>query len=116
MGSVGGGKTHLSLVIANELMKNGVGVIYMGYRDSIIKLKQNIMDASVYDSMMSKYKSCKILLIDDLFKRSVTSSDVNIVFGIVNHRYFNNLPGIISSEKGREDLIKIDEAIGLRIG
>ena len=68
MGSVGGGKTHLSLVIANELMKNRVGVIYMGYRDSIIKLKQNIMDASIYENMMSRYKSYKVLLIEDFFK------------------------------------------------
>ena len=30
MGSVGGGKSHLSFAIANALMKNGVGVIYIG--------------------------------------------------------------------------------------
>ncbi len=36
MGSVGGGKSHLSFAVANELMNNGVGVIYMGYRDSRI--------------------------------------------------------------------------------
>ena len=92
MGSLGGGKTHLSLVIANELMKRGVDVVYMGYRDCIIRLKQNIMDANVYESMMSRYKGCKVLLIDDLFKGSITSSD-----------------------KRREELIKIDEAIGSRI-
>lgn len=115
MGSVGGGKTHLSLAIANELMKKGVGVVYMGYRDCIIRFKQNIMDASAYESMMSRYKNCKVLLIDDLFKGSITSSDLNVIFEIVNHRYFNNFPMIISSEKRREELIKIDEAIGSRI-
>lgn len=115
MGSVGGGKTHLSLAIANELMKKGVGVVYMGYRDCIIRFKQNIMDASAYESMMSRYKSCKVLLIDDLFKGSITSSDLNVIFEIVNHRYFNNLPMIVSSEKRREELLKIDEAIGSRI-
>ena len=73
------------------------------------------MDASVYESMMSRYKSCKVLLIDDLFKGSITSSDLNVIFEIVNHRYFNNLPIIISSEKRREELLKIDEAIGSRI-
>ncbi len=64
---------------------------------------------------MSRYKSCKVLLIDDLFKGSITSSDLNVIFEIVNHRYFNNLPMIISSEKRRDELIKIDEAIGSRI-
>ena len=115
MGQPGSGKTHLSLSIANVLMDNGVGVVYMGYRDCIIRFKQNIMDASAYESMMSRYKSCKVLLIDDLFKGSITSSDLNVIFEIVNHRYFNNLPMIISSEKRREELLKIDEAIGSRI-
>ena len=39
MGSVGGGRLYFSFAIANELMKNGVGVIYMGYRDSIMKIQ-----------------------------------------------------------------------------
>jgi len=115
MGSVGGGKTHLSLAIANDLMKDGIGVIYMGYRESIIKLKQNVMDEDNYERLMRRYKNCKILLCDDLFKGSVTPSDVNIIFEIVNHRYFNNLPMIISTERCRDELLKIDEAIGSRI-
>lgn len=115
MGSVGGGKSHLSFAVANELMKNGIGVIYMGYRDSIMKIKQHIMDAENYDKIMSTYKNCKVLLVDDLFKGNITSSDLNIFFEIVNHRYFNNLPMIISTEMFMSDLLKIDEAIGSRI-
>ena len=49
MGSVGGGKSHLSFAIANNLMKNGVGVIYMGYRESIMKIKQNVMNMDEYE-------------------------------------------------------------------
>ena len=115
MGSVGGGKTHLSLAIANELMKDGIGVVYMGYRESIIKLKQNVMDEENYERLMKRYKNCKVLMIDDLFKGSITPSDINIIFEIINHRYFNNLPMIISTERGRDELLKIDEAIGSRI-
>lgn len=68
-----------------------------------------------YEKIMIRYKKCKVLLIDDLFKGNITLSDINIMFEIVNYRYFNNLPMIISTEKGGEDLIKIDEAIGSRI-
>ncbi|WP_297133936.1 ATP-binding protein, partial [Terrisporobacter sp.] len=115
MGSVGGGKSHLSFAIANELMKNSVGVIYMGYRETVMKIKQNIMNMENYDKLMSTYKNCKVLLVDDLFKGNITSSDLNIFFEIVNHRYFNNLPMIISTEILMSDLLKIDEAIGSRI-
>ena len=115
MGQVGSGKTHLSLAISNDLMKKGVGVIYMSYRESILILKQNIMDSVNYNKAISKYKNAKVLLIDDLFKGSISQSDINIIFEIVNYRYFNNKPMIISTEKSEVDLLSIDEAIGSRI-
>ncbi|MCH1960051.1 hypothetical protein [Romboutsia hominis] len=64
---------------------------------------------------MNRYKNARVLLIDDLFKGRISDSDVNIIFEIVNHRYFNNLPIIVSSEKSVDELIGIDEAIGSRL-
>lgn len=115
LGQVGSGKTHLSLAIANKLMDDGVGVVYMSYRDIIMRFKQNIMNEEEYVKLMNRYKKAKVLLIDDLFKGSVTKSDVNIVFEIINFRYFNNLPMIVSCEKCVEELLDIDEAIGSRL-
>lgn len=115
LGQVGSGKTHLSLAIANRLMDDCVGVVYMSYRDVIMRFKQNVMNEDEYAKLMNRYKRAKVLLIDDLFKGSVSSSDVNIMFEIVNFRYFNNLPVIVSSEKGVEELMDIDEAIGSRL-
>ena len=115
LGQVGSGKTHLSLAIANKLMDDGIGVVYMGYRDVIMRFKQNVMNEEEYNKLMNRYKRAKVLLIDDLFKGSVTKSDVNIIFEIVNFRYFNNLPMIVSSEKDVEELLDIDEAIGSRL-
>lgn len=115
LGQVGSGKTHLSLAICNELMDSGVGVVYMGYRDVITKLKQNIMDEVYYNRVMNRYKNARVLLIDDLFKGRISNSDVNIMFEIVNHRYFNNLPVIVSCEKGIDELMDIDEAICSRL-
>ena len=115
MGSVGGGKSHLSFAIANALMKEGVGVIYMGYRESIMKIKQNVMNMDEYEKIMSRYKKCKVLLIDDLFKGNITLSDINIMFELINHRYFNKLPVIVSTELSIENLVNIDEALGSRL-
>ena len=115
MGNSGCGKTHLSLAIANHLMDNGVGVLYMSYRECIIAIKQCIMDSENYSRIMNKYKNAKVLLIDDLFKGSVSASDLNIIFEIINFRYFNNKPMIISTERFHSDLLNIDEAIGSRI-
>ena len=115
MGQVGSGKTHLSMAIANKLMDKNISVIYMPFRDIITQIKQNVMNEEYYTKSMNKYKKAKVLLIDDLFKGNVTKSDINIMFEIINYRYFNNLPMIISSEKGFNELIEIDEAVGSRI-
>ena len=115
MGQVGCGKTHLSLAIANCLMDRGVGVLYMGYRDSVVRIKQNIMDQAYYHREMNRYKNCRVLLVDDLFKGNITGSDVNVMFEIVNPRYLNGLPVIVSCEKGVEGILDIDEGVGSRL-
>ena len=115
LGQVGSGKTHLSMAICNELMDRGVSVIYMGYRDFITNIKQNMMDSEYYNKIMSRYKNARVLFIDDLFKGRITDSDINIMFELINHRYFNNLPIIVSSECGVLRLMDVDEALGSRL-
>lgn len=114
-GNSGSGKTHLSMAIANNLIKKKISVIYMPYRDVITVIKQNMLNGDVYSKQVNKYKKAEVLLIDDLFKGQISKSDLNIVFEIINYRYMNNLPMIISTELTIEELIEIDEAIGSRI-
>ncbi|MBB6625254.1 ATP-binding protein [Clostridium gasigenes] len=114
-GNSGCGKTHLCIAIANNLMKKKKKVIYMPYRDVIICIKQNMLDAEAYSITLNKYKKVEVLLIDDLFKGQITKSDVNIMFEIINYRYMNNLPMIISTELTIRKLIDIDEAVASRI-
>ena len=87
----------------------------MGNREVITSIKQNMMDKVYYNKIMGRYKSYRMLLIDDLFKGSISKSDVNIIFELVNYMYFNNLPLIISSELSVNDIIEVDEAIGSRL-
>lgn len=115
LGQVGSGKTHLSMAICNELMDRGVSIIYMGYRDAITSIKQNMLDSVYYNKVMNRYKNARVLFVDDLFKGKITDSDINIMFELINHRYFNNLPVIISSECGVDRLLGIDEALGSRL-
>ena len=62
-------------------------------------IKQNILDCEVYNKYLNRYKNARVLLIDDLFKGNITPSDINIIFEIINYRYFNNKPIIVSTEK-----------------
>lgn len=115
-GKSGCGKTHLSLALANNLLKNKeVEVVYMPYRDVITSLKQNMTDEEYYKKTLTKYQKAEVLLIDDLLKGNITKSDVNIMFELINYRYLNCLPVIISTECDQQRLLDFDEAIGSRI-
>ncbi len=115
LGQVGSGKTHLSIAIANDLMKENVGVLYMQYREAMTGLKQNIMDEAYYQNEIAKYKTATVLLIDDLYKGKISPTDHNIMFEIINYRYLKGAPVIISSEYRVEELLAFDEAIGSRM-
>ncbi len=114
-GQVGAGKTHLGTAICVALMKNRVAVIYMAYRNAVTKIKQNIIDEAVYKRELNQYTSARVLYIDDLLKGRLTDTDINIMYEIVNYRYMNNMPIIISTEKAPNDLLLFDEAIGSRL-
>ncbi len=114
-GQVGSGKSHLSVALALNFLKQKIKVVYMPYRDVITKLKQNMIDSEYYSKTISKYQLCEVLLIDDLFKGKINESDINIVFEIINYRYLNFLPIIVSSEFSIDRLLAFDEAVGSRI-
>jgi len=114
-GQVGSGKTHLSVALAINFLKKKTRVVYMPYRDVITKIKQNMLDAEYYCKLISNYQTCEILLIDDLFKGKINESDINIIFEIINYRYLNFLPIIISSEFSIDRLLAFDEGVGSRI-
>ena len=115
-GQPGSGKTHLSMAIANNLLqKKNVGVLYMPYRESITKIKQVVTDEYDYSREINPYKTARVLMIDDLFKGGIRESDINAMFEIINYRYLNNLPMIVSTEKTVTQLLEMDEATGSRI-
>lgn len=124
-GQSGAGKTHICTAICREFLLGGKKVIYMLWRDEIVKLKAMVNDSDEYRDLIDKYKTAEVLYIDDLFKtgkdkdnsvQKPTAADVNVAFEIINYRYNN--PGmitIISSECTEDELLDIDEAIGGRI-
>lgn len=114
-GQSGAGKTHLGIAICNELMKRQIAVTYMAYRNSITRLKQNITDREAYDMELDRYLQARVLYIDDFLKGKITDADVNIVYEMVNYRYMNNLPIIVSTEKSIRGLLEFDEAAGSRL-
>lgn len=124
-GQSGAGKTHLCTAICREFLLAGKRVMYMLWRDDIVKIKGAVTDSEEYSKLIDKFKTIDVLYIDDLFKtgkaadnsiQKPTGADINVAFEIINYRYNNpSLLTIISSELTEDELIDIDEAIGGRI-
>lgn len=118
-GQVGAGKTHLCTAVVGELLRRGVPARYMLWRDEIVRIKATVTDETAYRDAVEPLKHVEALYIDDFFKtesgKQPTSADINVAFELLNHRYINNKPTIISSERSVDDLLAIDEATGSRI-
>lgn len=124
LGQVGSGKTHITVGIANKLMQAGVPVRYAQYGTMINDLLSAKKDAINYVKVADHYRKARVLLIDDLFKgavstwdgsRSLKSNHLELVFQIINYRYLNKLPIIISSELDPTRLLDLDEGIASRL-
>lgn len=116
MGQVGSGKTHLSMAICNKLLNEyKTPVLYMPYRETILRIKQSVSDEINYNNAIERYKKTPVLMIDDLLKGKNTEADTNILFEIINYRYLNNLPMIVSTEKTLNQLLDFDEGVMSRL-
>jgi len=114
LGRVGAGKTHLLMAIANNLLASGTEVVYFPWVEGINEIKD---DFNRLEERTKRLRECEVLYLDDIFKgrEEPTAFQLEQLFGIVNYRYLNNKPMLISSEKTIAELCEIDEGIGSRI-
>lgn len=97
-GCVGTGKTHLACAIANYVLDCGIPVIVL----NVISLVNGLKEFT--PTFKKELQSVKVLLIDDLGKENGTSWLCSEIYGIVNARYENELPTIITTEGNLNDL------------
>ena len=121
LGQSGCGKTMICSSIINERMtrydevnRKYMQVKYMIWNDYVDSMNKLRFD---YDkeNYFNDYAKTDLLYIDDLFKCRSTNNDVRLAFDIINYRYNNNLPTIISSELTIDEIRSIDEALAGRM-
>lgn len=122
-GQSGSGKTHIATAVLSKLAEKD-DIIYMPWTIETQALKSVITDDTKYEERIKPLMKVWALFIDDLFKPTrgadgyqqvASAADVRIAFDILNYRYLNDLPTIISSEWHSRELDVVDEAISSRI-
>ena len=104
-GAYGVGKTYLASCIANEIIKNGKSVIFGTLIQLLDFIRDSYSDSEVSDKdYLNLYSSVDLLVIDDLGKEKPTEWVLEKLFLIVNNRYNNYLPIVITTNYNRNQL------------
>ncbi|MFB0637460.1 ATP-binding protein [Bacillus rugosus] len=118
LGQPGSGKTHLLTAIMNNLIKKkSIHCMYFPYVEGMSDLKN---DFDQLETKLDAMRKVDVLFIDDLFKPvsgkpRATEWQVEQIQSVVNYRYLNHKPLLISSELTTDELLDVDEALGSRI-
>jgi len=115
-GRTGLGKTHLSLAIANEVIKKGYSVIYGSVIGFLNKMEREKFGRTETFETENILIDADLLILDDLGAEFQTSFTVSAIYNIINSRIARGVPTIISSNLDLEELkSRYPESVASRI-
>lgn len=116
-GRTGLGKTHLSLAIADQVIKKGYGVIYGSIITFLNKMeREKFGKTDVQTDTESLLVDADLLIIDDLGAEFSTAFTNSAIYSIINSRLASGLPTIISSNLNISELKeRYPESVASRI-
>lgn len=106
-GTFGTGKTHLAVSMAQELIKQGIPVICMTAIDLLAEIRRTYdrnRNVSEYQ-ILQAYKDVDLLVIDDLGKEYCSDWAITMLYDIINDRYEQCLPTVITTNYSDDDLV-----------
>lgn len=108
-GVVGSGKTYLASSIAKKLIDNGRRVIMLPTVEAMAKIQATYDESGQSaESVIKRFCTCDVLILDDLGKENQSTSGwtESMLFRIINERYAEMRPIIITSQFTTLELIK----------
>ena len=118
MGRCGVGKTHLAVAIIQELIqKKGVPCVFYDFRDLLSEIKSTYTtNSSISESaVLSPVLQKEVLVLDELGAQKVTEWMRDMLTYIINQRYNEKRPTIITSN-WMDDADEEEDTLTARIG
>jgi len=107
IGNYGCGKTHLAAAVANHALRH-LRVLFANVPDLLDHLRSTFGPTSEvgYDTRFETIRDIPLLVLDDLGTESTTPWAREKLYQIINHRYNNKLPTVITSNRDPESSIE----------
>jgi DNA replication protein DnaC len=98
-GGFGCGKTHLAAAIANDRLQRGQPVLFVVVPDLLDHLRATYRPTSevTYDERFEQVRTAPLLILDDLGTQSTTPWAQEKLYQIINYRYNERLPTVITT-------------------
>ena len=105
-GNVGTGKTYLASAVARLAIDDDMSTRVTDTLDILASLKATFGTDESEEDVLSRLSRCKLLVIDDLGKESPTDWTLSQLFRIINARYEQMRPVIVTTQFSRPELIE----------
>jgi DNA replication protein DnaC len=112
-GPSGSGKTHLAVAVANRCIERHQTTFFIVTADLLDHLRATFSPDSpvTYDDLFEQVRNVPLLVLDDLGAQSATPWAQEKLFQVINHRYNNALPTVITV---RGPVQRLDETLRTR--
>ena len=97
-GPYGCGKTHLAAAIANAAVHRGVPTLFITVPDLLDSLRFAYGNPeTTFEARFEQIRNADLLVMDDFGTHNATGWAQEKLFQIINYRYINNLPTVITT-------------------
>jgi len=97
-GPYGCGKTHLAAAVANFVVDVGIHTLFLTVPDLLDSLRFSYNNTeSTFEERFENIRRCPLLIMDDFGTENATPWAQEKLFQILNYRYINNLPLLITT-------------------
>jgi DNA replication protein DnaC len=105
-GQYASGKTHLAAAIANARADLGQPPLFIGVSDLLDHLRATFSPGSAtsLDRRFEEIRTAPLLILDGLGEQSPTAWAIEKLFQLVEYRYLNKLPMVMTTAKFLDDL------------
>ena len=104
-GGYGCGKTHLAAAAANAAVERGVSTLFLTVPDLLDTLRYAFSGpAGAFEERFEQVRRVPLLVLDDFGTQNATDWAKEKLFQILNYRYINHLPTIITTNLALDEI------------